>query len=396
MCNPSRRLRIDGPLGQIAASYEDRLVALGYSERSVSEHRRFLADASRWLEAQGLEARDVTLETFAPLLEERKAAGWEVFVSRRGVKPLLAHLCDLGVIEVPVHVENPLLAHYRHHLVSERGLMASTVNGYVHSAAAFLDWWATKSGASLDALGANDVVEYMLAEARRRSGSARSVVPPLRSFLRFCFIEGVTPVALAQAVPAVANWRLSSLPRAVGPQAVEQLLSTCERSRPAGRRDFAVLKLLTRLGLRAQEIARMELCDLDWRAGELVVHGKGNCLDRLPLPVDVGTAVAEWLGVRPTGGHARAVFTRCQAPLRPIGSRAISAIVRAACTRAGLPVMGTHCLRHSTAVHLLGAGAGLVEISQVLRHRRVLTTAIYAKADLRSLMLVAQPWPGVA
>jgi integrase/recombinase XerD len=179
-----------------------------------------------------------------------------------------------------------------------------------------------------------------------------------------------------------------------GPAEVARLLASCDRRRTFGRRDYAVLSLLARLGLRAGEVASLELGDIDWRAGEIVVRGKGRRKERLPLPVDVGDALAAWLrrGRRRCG--CPAVFTTVRAPHRLLSSGGVSAIVRAACARAGLPESNAHRLRHTAATEMLRAGAGLAEVGQVLRHTSMLTTAIYAKVDRDGLRTLALPWPG--
>jgi len=227
--------------------------------------------------------------------------------------------------------------------------------------------------------------------------SAQRMTSALRSFLRFLAVEGVAAASLAGAVPSVANWRLAGLPRALGPVEVAALLASCDRSTGNGLRDYAVLSVLARLGLRAGEVAGMRLEDLDWLRGEIVVRGKGGRGDRLPLPVDVGAAVAGYLSAgRPAGAGDRCVFVRVKAPHRGLTSTGVTQIVAAAGHRAGVGTVYAHRLRHSAATGMVRAGAPLAEIGQVLRHRRALTTAIYAKVDCEALRGLARPWPAGA
>jgi site-specific recombinase XerD len=218
----------------------------------------------------------------------------------------------------------------------------------------------------------------------------------MRAFLRFLFLEGLTPVLLSPAVTSTAGWGLAGLPRSVSSAVVADLLDACDRQTVVGRRDFAILKLLARLGLRAGEVADLLLDHIDWHHGELKVRGKAHRAERLPIPPDVGEGIVAWLqDRRPALGATRAVFTRLRAPHGPLNAGAVGAVVRHACARAGHPPMGPHRLRHTTGTELLRAGADLNEIGRVLRHRRMQTTAIYAKVDLAALSQLAQPWPAV-
>jgi site-specific recombinase XerD len=214
--------------------------------------------------------------------------------------------------------------------------------------------------------------------------------------LRFLYLQGLTPLRLGTAVPPVGGWRLAGLPPVMTAADVQLLLDSCDRGTDVGVRDFAIMTLVARLGLRSIEVARLELRDVDWRAGELVVRGKARRQDRLPLPADVGEALAAYLtrGRAPAG--ARRLFLTCRAPRRPIRADLVGDVVERACLRAGLPRVGPHRLRHALAAELLRRGAGLVAISQVLRHQDLATTALYAKVDLTTLRQVAQPWPGPA
>jgi len=249
-------------------------------------------------------------------------------------------------------------------------------------------------GLGLAALTPSEVMEFVVAECRqRRRGSAKFVVCGLRALFRFCYLDGSTTRPLAEAVPTVANWRLAPLPKGLSGDEVAALLASCDRRTAFGRRDFAVLTVLARLGLRAGEVAGLCLDDIDWRRGELVVRGKGPKEERLPLPADVGEAIAGWLHRGRPRCAAREVFTRIRAPHQRLTSPGISAIVRAACVRAGVVEVNAHRLRHAAATEMLRAGAGLEEVGQVLRHRSVLSTAIYAKVDRVALRTLARPWP---
>jgi integrase/recombinase XerD len=219
-------------------------------------------------------------------------------------------------------------------------------------------------------------------------------VSALRSLLGFLHADGTLAVSLSTAVPSVAARRLAGLPRPLTASEVRALLEACDRRTTVGRRDYAMVVLLSRLGLRSGEVARLALDDIDWRAGEIVVSGKGSRIERLPLPADVGEAVAGYLRRgRPASAQGRTVFVRVRAPHRGLSSGGVTQAVFAAGQRAGLGAVYAHRLRHSAATAMLAGGAPLAEIGQVLRHRRVLTTAIYAKVDVASLATIVRPWP---
>jgi integrase/recombinase XerD len=211
--------------------------------------------------------------------------------------------------------------------------------------------------------------------------------------LHFLYLEGRTPSALTSAVLGVAGWSMSSLPRAVSPEVATRLIASCDLATPVGRRDRAVLILLSRLGLRGQEVAGLELGDIDWRAGEVTISGKGNRKERLPLPADVGEALVDYLRDGRPQSTSRRVFLSVRAPLRPLSPSAVRSVVRDACRRVGIPVIGAHRLRHMVGTETLRAGASLAEVGQLLRHADQLTTANYAKVDRKALVALARPWP---
>ncbi|HTY26640.1 MAG TPA: site-specific integrase [Mycobacterium sp.] len=283
---------------------------------------------------------------------------------------------------------------FRVWLREQRGLSPETVRCYGNQAHTFLAWLPKPLDAGVQQLDSGQITSFVLDYCRdRNTGSAKAMVTALRALLRFLHVSGHTPTPLAGAVPAVAGWRLASLPRGLDAAVIARLLECCERTTMVGRRDYAILMLLARLGLRGAEATILELTDIDWRSGEITVHGKGNRIDRLPLPVDVGEAIVSYLtNGRPTCA-TRAVFCTVRAPYRPLTAAAVRQVMDRACHRAGLPRVGTHRLRHSLATDMLRAGASLPEVAQVLRHRSLLSTSIYAKVDENALRPLARPWP---
>ena len=305
--------------------------------------------------------------------------------------PIAAGSPPSGPVEV-------LLARYQDYLLVERGLAASTAALDVRLARPFLATRVQSDGQlDLAGLGAGDVAAFVVAQSRRQPRSVKRIVTAIRSLLRFAHVAGLIDQPLAEAVPSPAGWTLTSLPKGLSPSHVAALLAGCDRGNATGCRDFAILTLLVRLGLRAGEVASLALADVDWRRGELTVRGKGHREDRLPLPADVGQAIVDCLQqARPATASGRTVFVRAQAPYRALTSHGVTTVVLTAARRAGLGDVTAHRLRHTAATAMLHAGGSLTEIGQVLRHRRALTTALYAKVDVAALRVLARPWPGDA
>lgn len=401
MGNPSR-VRMTGPLTPHGGGFRRELERVGYRPNAVSDQLRLMAHASRWLNRQGLGVDDLTPARVEEFLSHRRAEGYTLWLSAKAMVPMLDFLRKLGVVPTPAPAApateaEQLHEHYRVFLVEERGLAAGTIAGYLHVARLFFAARAADGTLRLGQLTAAEVTEFVLAECATRSvGSATYVVCGLRSILRYLYVAGHIDSELDTAVPTVASWRLASLPVTFGRAEVAGLLASCDRRTTFGRRDYAVLVLLSRLGLRAGEVAALELGDIDWHAGELVIRGKGRRQERLPLPVDVGEAIAGWLRRGRPRCDCTTVITRVRAPHRGLSTAGVSAIVSAACRRAGLPEINAHRLRHTAATEMLRAGAALGEVGQVLRHASVLTTAIYAKVDRDRLRTLALPWPGTA
>lgn len=289
-----------------------------------------------------------------------------------------------------------VVAEFRAFLAGERGLAAETGRCYGNHARAFLNWLPQPVDAALAGLSAGQVTGYVVEYCRGRNReSAKAMVTALRALLRFLHVAGRVPASLTGAVPAVANWRLAGLPATLTAGQVEALIAGCDTDTAVGARDRAVLVVLARLGLRTAEVAALRLADVDWRRGQILIRGKGNRIERLPLPTAVGKALADYLtGTRPVCA-SRSVFlsVRGRRP-RPLTAMAVRQIVARTCRRAGLPRLGAHRLRHTLASDLLRAGNSLPRIGQVPRHRGQLSTAIYAKVDTAQLRDVARPWPG--
>lgn len=315
---------------------------------------------------------------------------------------MLAHLRALGVAPVvdvarsPLGAEAVLVEDFRCYLSDQRGLSATTVETYARYAVDCIRcWWPHGQIASAE-LGAGDVVAVVRsAMERRHDPSLRCMVTALRSLLRFFHATGMTSNSLVEAVPAMAAWPRTALPSTITADAATRLVASCNTSTTIGRRDAAILSLLVRLGLRAGEVARLSLDDIDWRAGEVRIAGKGGRVDRLPLPADVGEAISEYLVGGRSDSGCRALFLKVVAPFGPISSSVVGAVVHFACDRSGVPRFGPHRLRHMVATETLRAGAPLSEVAQLLRHAAVTTSAIYAIPDPASVVALAKPWPVV-
>jgi integrase/recombinase XerD len=390
---------VRGPLAPYVAGLAAELLERGYTRSSAEQHICFVAHLDRWLLAEGLGVGDLSESTIRRYLTERRAAGYVLYRSSKALVPLLAFLAPLGVLpaEPPPRLDavGELVGRYRDYLLTERGLSPGTVAGYVHMARPFL---ASRSrGDRLDLAGmtATDVFEFVLTSCPgRATGSAKLIVTVTRSVLDWLHLTGIVEVSLAAAVPAVAGWKLAGLPRALSPAQLRALLGSCDRRTTTGRRDYAVVLLLARLGLRSGEVARLGLDDIDWHTGELRVVGKGNRGESLPLPADVGAAITAYLRRgRPASAEGRSVFVRVRAPHRALTTGGVGNVVNSAGERAGLGHVHAHQLRHSTATAMLRAGSPLAEVGQVLRHRTAFNTAIYAKADQDALAVLARPWP---
>jgi site-specific recombinase XerD len=377
------------------------LLARGYTRLSAKNVLRVAAHLSQWLQAEGVSPEHLTRDRIDAFLGHRCAQGYTCWLSPRGLEPILATLrarAGAPPAEPAPEEDSPLarvLREYECYLLEDRALAPCNAKGCVRTARRFFAEVGVDELADVRRLTTADISGFVLREARTMAtGTAKLTVTGLRALLRYLHVRGLC-VDLSTAVPAVAGHRHARLPKHIPWREVQQLLKSCDLRTAVGRRDHAILLLLARLGLRAGEVAGIELDDIDWAEGRIQVRGKGS-QDWLPLPEDVGEAIVRYLKRGRPSSDSRKLFLSSRAPLRDASDGAVKMAVRAACRRAHLPPRSAHQLRHTAATQMLRRGASLQEVAEVLRHRSLDTTAIYAKVDHLALRPLARPWPGGA
>lgn len=371
----------------------------GYAEKTLQDKRRALVPFIRWVRDAGISITKLDDACIAAFMARRSRPRCTYRDSARAaLHQFLEHLRIAGVVPPRRLASSPtelLVRQYLDHLSTDRGLRARSIEVYAPFVRAFvIAQRLPKRMGSFDALA---IRRYVLDRSRSRSVSfVKLLTAALRSFLRFVFLDGVTKVDLSTAVPPVRRWRFAAVPPLLAADEIERAIAAADRSTPRGRRAFAMLLLLARLGLRAGEIVALELDDIRWSAGEIVICGKGRRHDRMPLLKDVGEALAIYLRERGPS-TSRRVFLRRIAPRVGLsGPTAVCIVAREAVRRAGLQLagrVGAHVFRHGLATRMIQRGASLAEISQVLRHRDIASTQLYAKVEFEALRSVALPWP---
>jgi integrase/recombinase XerD len=397
------------PTGPLAAQIEDFAKwgrEQGYAR--CSRYRKILLATcfSRWLGRQAITCHGVSSRDASRYLQVRARR----VPLRKGDAAALRQFLDFLRGRHIVRAETParcrgtaserMAQAFGQYLLKERALVRATVINYVP----FIRWFLTDQfghgRVRLSRLRAQDVTRFIQRQAPRlHLKRAKLMTTALRSFLHYARYRGDITLDLVAAIPSVANWSMSSIPRAIPAESVRQLLASFNRRTAQGRRDYAILLLLARLGLRASEVAFLELDDLDWEVGQVTVRGKRGARAALPLPADVGAAIAAYLQHGRPHSPSRRVFVRALAPAVGFaGPSAIACVVRDALERAGVnaPTKGAHQFRHALATQMLRRGASLSEIGEILRHRSPETTTIYAKVDLDALRPLALAWPGGA
>lgn len=402
--NPKVLKRLhSGPLGNHIDSFAQVLRVQGYQSNTAKYKIRLVGELSRWLKQRGLSVKDLDEITLNEFLLYRGRRGSIFKIEHPTLRQLLQHLRGSGVVPhaAPTDYDSKRFAiesGFTEYLAHDRGLKQATIDTYLPIAGRFFSYKFGTEPIVLADLHPRDVIRFILQNTATVSAKhAQLIVCALRSFFRFLYQREETAIDLSPSALNVADWRLSGLPKFLEPEQVERLLQSCNQDTLIGRRDYVILLMLARLGLRAGDVVHMTLDDIDWEAGELIVRGKSYRQERLPLLKDIGEALVRYLSHGRPQCSSRRVFIRIKAPHKGFSSSvAICDIVKRALIRANLnPVFkGSHLLRHSLATQMLRGGATLAEIGQILRHQRLDTTQIYAKVDIAALRALAQPWPG--
>jgi integrase/recombinase XerD len=395
---------LEGPLAPYISSFTKSLDDQGFALESSHVQTRLVADFSRWLKQTRAVLPAIAVEHIPRYLRYRARHRRRRSSDACVLKRLLDFLRQQGAIEALPTLSDEatptrkLLDEYTVYLQHERVLSTQTIETYVPFARVFLTARSRdRKKLQLASLRAANVIAFVQEQVKLlHLARAKMMVTALRSFLRYLLYSGAVKLDLAAAVPTVANWSMASIPRAISADHARAALASCNRQSAAGSRDYAILLLLARLGLRAGEIVAIKLDDIDWHNGILNVHGKGGKGCPMPLPADVGEAIADYLHKGRPHSTSRSAFLRCVAPVKEFqGQGAIGSVVAHALARAGVdtPRKGAHQFRHRLACDLLLQGASLAEIGEMLRHRRPETTAIYAKVDIAALRTLGLPWP---
>jgi site-specific recombinase XerD len=388
------------PLAAHLKAYAQQLHDQGYSVSSGRSQLRVLVHFNRWLHSKGLAAEQIDSSMLERYVHCRRK-------SRKLHKGDIAALGRLWRMLRPSEFETPstppsacqiVLHQFQHYLRQERGLTEGTITSYTPFVRAFLVECFPTEIPDFRQLCANAIADFVQRRAQGTSTKhATNAAIALRSFLRHLLHRGAIDTDLAACVPTIATWPLSNVPKFLPIDQIRRVLNSCNRNTAIGKRNYAILMLLARLGLRAGEVVALTLEDLDWEAGLITVRAKCRRITQMPLPVEVGVAIADYLCQARPRCSCRRVFIRDKAPLVGFAtSVAICSLVDRALERAGIEsaYRGSHLFRHSLATQMLKQGASLPEIGDLLRHRRPDTTAIYAKVDQVSLRAIALPWPG--
>jgi site-specific recombinase XerD len=392
-----------GAHGPLVELYAARLVQVGLARHGTWRCLNLVGGLLSWIARSRSKLVDLDERMVERYLRHRAAKQSIQPGDRAALKRLLSVLRDAGTIAAaalpPITSQDQIFAEFGSYLRRERGLVPKSIIRHLPAIRRFLHELCPAGASDLGKISREEVIRYIERHARHRSAaSGKSMCWSLRAFLRYLHHRGLNPLALAGSVPSIRQWRLASLPTYLSASQVQKVLDSCDRTTALGRRDYAVLMMLAKLGLRASEVATLTLDDIDWRSGEMLVRAKGRQRARMPMPSDVGASVVAYLRAgRPTSS-CRRLFLRTLAPNVGFASGcAITMIAKTALERAGIrgyAHQGAHIFRHSLATELLRSGATLSEIGQLLRHESHDTTRIYAKVDIEALRTLSLPWPG--
>lgn len=407
--NRSERISQADPLLVHYDAYEQHLTDRGYVAGYINRCKSGVAHLSRWMRLTHRTDREVNEALIAEFLDVHlpQCRCGSAIHDRRSLSAALGHLLVVlrasGAIPSKAVDVTPVgeeLRRYDQHMIEARNLAASTRKDALRNVGCLLRSRFGDGNIDITAIQPEHVRRFFAQQTKfhKKPTSACMVLASLRGYFRWRATQGNQIHALLGVLASPANWQLASLPKALKPEEVEQLVASLGQSGPSMRRADAMVRCALDLGLRSAEVARLSLDDIDWQAGTITLRGtKGRREDAMPLPASTGKAIAAYLcDERPKTQH-RMVFARHIAPrAQPIGPAVVRKAIRQAYARAGLPHTRSHLLRHTMASRLLTGGSSLKEVADVLRHRSLNTTLIYAKLDSRSLIEVALPWPGSA
>lgn len=392
-----------GPLDECMSGFCSMLLAQGYSQVTLSGKFRVISNFNRWLGAQNMKLCEVDEDMIQIFFGEQPRSGY----LRRGdsavLNALYKYLLDVGMVsrkvDEAVHDDIQRILHdFADYLKNERGLSSSTLKIYLPFISRFLKERFGDGPVFLGEITLRDVTDFVICHTCSRSPKgSKLMISALRSFFRYLRFHGDIVLDLAEAVPTIVARRLSELPKSLEAEDVRCLLDSCDQGTVIGQRDYTILLILSRLGLRPCEIVNMTLDDLDWENGVMIVRGKGMRSHQMPMPQDIGEALVKYIWENRPSCVTRCLFIRCRAPWRGFStSAAVDDIMRRALKRSGVKSLcqGAYLLRHSLACAMLRQGNSLAEIGEILRHSSMNTTEIYAKVDINSLAALAQPWVG--
>lgn len=394
------KVHVRGPLVSLVIGFRGSLAASGYAPNTVSQQLQLIAHLSVWMLVNGLGTHDLSPSTIEAFFRHRRSTHRHLRTPRALV-PFVAFLDGEGLDRTvdpatPLSVAEGILHRFGHYLSAERALRATTVENYLNQARPFVEWRFGLVGEDLSTLTANEITGFLQFRGVDESvGSIRVAATALRAFLCWTYLVQITPESLAGAIGPVAYSSYAGLPKALTTQQLQAVSGQAAVAVLAPLRNLALVSVFSRMGLRSRETAELRLDDIDWRAGTVFIAGKGGQTDVMPLPADVGAALARYLKDERPSSQAREVFLQARAPHAPLGRSGVSMVVTCLGARAGIvPRIGAHRLRHTAATTVLAAGGSLTEAAQLLRHSSPVTTVIYAKVNLVALRTLIRPWPG--
>jgi site-specific recombinase XerD len=391
-----------GPFGKYLGKFRDELSRRGYKLQSIDARIRIVRHLNGWFYRKKLSTKDLNEKTIRNFLMCYSKDHSNVFKAYRSpLREFLIWLREQNIVPkltIRKGKYDYILKEYTQYLKHERGLSTVTVESYIRIIHCFLCKRFPKSRVLLKKLTSADINKFIFEQTKVYSlGYVKKTTTALRSFFKYLLFSGDIKVNLAASVPTVADRSQVELPKYLSTEDVNKLLCSCDQTRPVGIRDYALLILMARLGLRTRELLKITLDDINWETGILTVKGKGGYQEELPIPQDVGRAIVTYLKkVRPKC-NTRGLFVSINAPIKKLTLHGLCSTVRRTCQRVGLspPCQGPYLLRHSLATRMLREGATMTEIAEIMRHRSLNTTRIYAKVDLKSLREIVTPWPEI-